>query len=112
MEGARVIIQPERLYFYGQAILDMVKIAKQDVELWDSPLRPGIVTGSSILAGLMFFLGVDCLTDPLQPWIAKTLYTNIHPTRKVRDFFDMGRRLAKIVLQRLHRLQRLQKLDR
>ena len=82
-------LYPERYEYAGEkAILDLVKIAKQEVQIWDLPMRPGI----SILAGLMFFLGVDCLTDPLQPWIAKTLYTNIHPTRKVRDFFDMGRR--------------------
>ena len=88
-------LYPERAaYANEQAVIDLVKMARTDAEKWALPPRPGIC----ILAGLKFFLGADCLTDPLYPWIAHTLRADISPALKTRELFDMGRRLARMVL--------------
>ena len=89
-------LYPERAAYTGeQAVIDLAKLARKETEQWALPPRPGIC----VLAGLMFFLGAGCLVDPCCPWIANKLHENISPTRKIRDLFDLGRRLAKIVLQ-------------
>ena len=89
-------LYPERAAYAGeQAILELVGMARQEAERWALPQRPGIC----MLSGLMFFLGVGCVADPLYPWVSKKLHEKISPDRKTRDLFDLGKRLAKIVLR-------------
>ena len=89
-------LYPERYEYAGeQALIDLVGVARHEGGRWGLPPLPGI----SLMTGLMFFLGVDCAADPLQPWIAKKLQENCSPGRKARELFDIGRRLAKNVLR-------------
>jgi len=91
-------LYPERAAYAGeQAVIDLVKMARKEAEAWALPPRPGIC----LLAGLMFFLGVDCVTDPLYPWIAQNLHNDMSPARKIRELFELGQRLAKIELRSL-----------
>jgi hypothetical protein len=89
-------LYPERAeYAGGQAVIDLAQIARKEAEKWALPPRPGIC----LLTGLMFFLGVDCVTDPLHSWIAQKLHEDTSPATKTRMLFEMGRRLAKIELR-------------
>jgi len=89
-------LYPERAEYAGrQAVIDLVRIARKEIEKWALPPRPGV----SLLAGLMFFLGVNCVIDPLHFWISKKLHEDISPFRKARDLFDLCQRLVKIMLR-------------
>jgi len=89
-------LYPERAAYAGeQVVIDLVKMASREAEKWALSPRPGIC----LLAGLMFFLGIDCVTDHRYPWIAQKLREDVSPALKTRELFELGRRLAKFELQ-------------